>query len=432
MEHKKTSAFLRQRKFLMVIPLLALPFVTLGFWALGGGQYKETNAQQGKGFNKNLPGVNLKDDKARDKMSYYTQAAQDSAKLKELKKNDPYYRMDSSAEQINIDEERLGFNGASYLSQKTVQQYRGSSYNDPNEQKVYQKLDQLNAALAETPTVQKEDRYSSSSGAKTGASSREVERLEQMMLTMQQGVGEDPEMKQLDGMLEKIIDIQNPGLAQEKLRKASEEKRGRVFAVSTTKKPDAISSLDNEQITSPSVYEDNPARLNGFYSLDNVASAVTEQNAIEAVVHETQTIVNGSTVKLRLSNEIYINGQLIAQGSFITGIASLNGERLSIKINSVRFRNNLFPVELAVFDLDGLEGINIPGAISRDVAKESADRGLQNIGFNSFNPTLEMQAAGVGVEAAKSLFSKKAKLIRVTVKAGYAVLLMDEKQKQQH
>ena len=37
--------------------------------------------------------------------------------------------------------------------------------------------------------------------------------------------------------------------------------------------------------------------------------------------------------------------------------------------------------------------------------------------------------AGMGIEAAKSLMSKKVKLIKVVVKAGYQVLLYDEKQK---
>lgn len=39
------------------------------------------------------------------------------------------------------------------------------------------------------------------------------------------------------------------------------------------------------------------------------------------------------------------------------------------------------------------------------------------------------QAAGMGVEAAKTLLSKKVKLIKVAVKAGYKVLLYDEKEK---
>jgi hypothetical protein len=43
-------------------------------------------------------------------------------------------------------------------------------------------------------------------------------------------------------------------------------------------------------------------------------------------------------------------------------------------------------------------------------------------------PMSGTQATSAGIEAAKTLFSKKVKLIKVTVKAGYQVLLYDEKQ----
>lgn len=80
--------------------------------------------------------------------------------------------------------------------------------------------------------------------------------------------------------------------------------------------------------------------------------------------------------------------------------------------------------------MDGLDGVYIPGAITRDVAKQSVDRSMQNIGLTSLDPSWQAQAAGAGIETAKSLFSKKVKLIKVTLKAGYQVLLRDEKQKQ--
>jgi hypothetical protein len=64
------------------------------------------------------------------------------------------------------------------------------------------------------------------------------------------------------------------------------------------------------------------------------------------------------------------------------------------------------------------------------VAKESADQSIQNLGFTSYDPSLGAQAATAGVTAAKSLFSRKVRLVKVEVKAGYQVLLKDEKQKQ--
>jgi hypothetical protein len=84
---------------------------------------------------------------------------------------------------------------------------------------------------------------------------------------------------------------------------------------------------------------------------------------------------------------------------------------------------------LSVYDMDGMVGIYIPGAISRDVAKASADRSMQTLGVASLDDSWGAQAAGVGIEAAKSFLSKSVKLVKVVVKAGYQVLLRDEKQK---
>ena len=77
-----------------------------------------------------------------------------------------------------------------------------------------------------------------------------------------------------------------------------------------------------------------------------------------------------------------------------------------------------------------MSGLYIPGAITRDVAKQSAEQGLQDIGFTSLNPSIGTQAASAGIQAAKTLLSKKVKLVKVTLKAGYHLLLYDEKQKQ--
>ncbi|MHB1178750.1 MAG: conjugative transposon protein TraM, partial [Daejeonella sp.] len=71
MEKKvKTPKMIRQRRFMLMMPLLALPFMTMMFWALGGGkvQKAEAQAQKQEGFNLKLPSANFKDDKPMDKM----------------------------------------------------------------------------------------------------------------------------------------------------------------------------------------------------------------------------------------------------------------------------------------------------------------------------------------------------------------------------
>lgn len=432
-QETKSPKFLRQRKFFMVLPVLVLPFITLMFWALGGGKITDAHAKQTqKGFNMDLPDAYLKEDKPLDKMSYYDQAAQDSAKMKELMKNDPYYNNQTSlnAETENVHESNISV--PQYKSNNNsgglkTTPYSGGAYNDPNEAKVYKKLEQLNKVLnnAEATEIQTEDYSTNSRNKNTSVNTEDVDRLEQMMQTMNQPDGEDLEMQQLNGMLEKILDIQHPDRVQEKLRQTSEARKGEVFAVFGKGDKNTVSLLDNSSLVQTG-YE----HLNAFYSLNNIAALNDLQNAVEAVIHETQTVLNGSTVKLRLLNDIYINGTLIPKDNFLFGTASLNGERLSIKINSIRFQNSLFPVELSVFDMDGMDGIYIPGAITRDVAKQSADRAFQGFGMSTLDPSLGAQAASAGIEAARSLLSKKVKLIKVTIKAGYQVLLKDEKQKE--
>jgi conjugative transposon TraM protein len=431
-----TQKFLRKRKFFVVLPFLMLPFMTLIFWALGGGTIEKTNAAvQEKGFNMSLPDAYLKDEKSLDKMSYYDKATLDSDRLKEVMKNDPYYNgptiVENGSESYNADTSFHKYKSNISKNGLITSPYNSSEYNDANEKRVYNKLDQLNDALNNSSIPGSRTNETSPYNLKTNPSvnTADVDRLEQMMQAANQSGDGDPQMRQLNGMLEKILDIQHPGRVTENIKKTSEEKKGQVFAVIAKDQNDFISLLKNSSFKK---MEKDTGHLNippnSFYSLNNSTAPNETQNAIEAVIHETQTLVNGSTVKLRLLNDVYVDGILIPKDNFLFGTAFLNGERLNIKIASIRFQHSLFPVDLSVYDIDGMDGIYIPGAITRDVAKQSADRAVQGIGMASVDPSLGAQAASAGIEAARTLISKKVKLTKVTVKAGYRILLKDQKQ----
>lgn len=439
MEQKTHSqTFLRRRKLLLVLPLLALPFLMLLFYSLGGGSGNADNAQQAKnGLNMQLPGANLKDDKPLDKLSYYEKAASDTLKLQELQGADPYFRrrVDTFLKppiDTSLSENRYR-TGQNVGRSQTVNSQ--SAYSDPNEAKVYQKLAQLDAALDKASSSNRTTTKGSvivESSPATSVNSKDVYRLEGLMQNMNQKQESDPEVQELNGMLEKILDIQHPDRVREKIKQTSVAKKGQVFPVTVNSSNDPVSLLESrEALGQKKPSGSKPSeQTNGFFSLTDESLTNEQQNAIQAVVHETQTLVNGSTVKLRLLNDVFINGVLIPKKSFLFGTADLNVERLGIKIKSIRFRNSLFPVDLSACDMDGMEGIYIPGAISRDVAKQTLDRSSQAIDITTLNTSIGAQAAGVGIETAKTLLGRKVKLVKVTVKAGYQVLLRDERQKE--
>jgi conjugative transposon TraM protein len=412
---------IRKRKFLMALPLLVLPFVTLAFWSLGGGRgFANSINSKPSGLNLELPNANLKND-AIDKLGFYEKATRDSLKLKEEMENDPYLKKNMDLEDT--------FSDHSMESILPSIPQNSTSNIDVNEEKVYNKLRQLNDVVNSKKNSQElnTSNYSMEKVNNDPAvNKKDVDRLGQMLDNMNQSsTEEDPEMKQMNGMLEKILDIQHPERVSEKIEDNSIIHKRQVYPVITD--VDQNNYLFSDRFVSKNNYDTNKLNnktSNKFYSIkgrNNGNNLV--QNSIQAVVHETQTLVEGSTVKFRLMNDIIINGLLIPKDNFIYGKASLIGDRLIILIKSIIYRNDLMPVNLSVYDLDGLEGIYIPGSITQEIVKQTSDNAIQNMGLNSLNSTLGTQAISAGIDAGKNLLTRKAKLIKVTVKAGYQVLL---------
>lgn len=423
-QETRTAKFLKQRKFLTVLPLLVIPFLTVFFVLLGGGRNTDAQAASADlaGFNKDIPTA-VVEEQVLDKMKYYELAEKDAAALLEQQKNDPYYTGPDINEYASAEDSanKLG-NGTGGNVNTSV--YAGR-HGDAPENKVLERLEKLNAALKAPEPEPAAPAVSYTQNEGTVAVSKDMEKLEVMMQRMQQGNDtEDPEMQQINGMLERILDIQHPERIQEQMRKTSEQRKGQVFSVSPYKDSAVISSLSASQDKSLT----GAKQHNGFFSLNDEPAITDVRNAIEAVIHESQILTSGATVKLRLMNDIFINGVRIPKDHFIFGTASLNGERLEIAIDHIRYEASLFPVTMWVHDMDGMSGIYIPGAITRDVMKQSGDQSLQGLGMVSMNPSLGVQAASAGIELGRNLLSKKIKLVKVQVKAGYKVLLLDQKQ----
>lgn len=345
-----------KRKVLLFIPLLVLPFMALAFYAMGGGQGTTPPAQQvaRQGINTSLPDASLnKKDEPQDKMGFYQQAQRDSL----VKSND---------KGIKSVADRLGFN---------------AQQEDPQTRAINQKLEALNREI---------NKPVETSGYRTGtvparpqpsSIGSDVDRLEALMKTMQGEKGEDPEMRQLNDMMDKILAIQNPDLVPQK-----------------TVKPAA-------------------------------AEAETKFRAIPAEIAGNQKAVQGASIKLRLQDTITLSGQLIPKGHEITGTCRITNQRLLLDIKNIRLGTSIIPVDLSVYSLDGMAGINAPEAELAGAAGMGADDAVRSIGMYGIDQSIATQVAGAGIDAAKSLFSKKIRKIKVKLEAGTAVLLRNNQLK---
>lgn len=420
---------LQKRKLLVMLPILTIPFLTLTFWAMGGGSGTGGGVGQSEppGINQELPGIASNSVNIIDKLGHYKKSKSDSARFLQQVKNDPYYQMAFNPEP-NLEQGDTTADAEMTVFGNTPL----PEYQDDNERLVMERLEALNRTLDQPKSeVQQleENRYSVNPTVPQADLSSDLDRLDYMMQQMQIGNEKvDPEIQQMSELLDQILDIQHPDRVQERILTAKNVHQSKAFSLSKTSNYQAISNL----VTTGKRIADGSSvsASNGFYGLDNNEFQNSIPNSIKAVIHETQQLISGATVKLRLTEETKINGLVLPKDQLVFGTATLNGERLIIEINHIRVHDQILPVALSVHDADGMAGIHIPGSITREVGAQSGDRAIQGLGISTFDTSLEAQAASAGIETAKSFLGKKIKQVKVTLKAGYQVWLNDENENQ--
>lgn len=161
-------------------------------------------------------------------------------------------------------------------------------------------------------------------------------------------------------------------------------------------------------------------------------TAAAAKNTIRACVHADQTLVDGQGVRLRLLERMRVGSTVLPRNTLLTGTATLRGERLAIAVTSVEFAGQIIPVKLTVYDSDGQEGIHIPNSMEIDAAKEVAANLGQNMG-TSVSITNQSAGGQLLAEAGKGVIqgvsqyaARKARQVKVHLKAGYRVMLYEK------
>lgn len=332
----------KQRKFYLVLPLLVIPFLTMAFWALGGGKGVSYDTVVNKGLDTALPEAQFREKERHDKLAVYQAAQRDSL------------RSGISPAFMTA----LGLNG------KESPQTDSAADPDQQAQQLQHKLAELQRTVSQPASANAPFDYREE--APSG-----IKKLNKLMQQSDKGA-EDPELKQLDRMLDKLQAIQNP-----------------------------------ESVPAPAA-----------------ANASSKPfRAIPAVIDGKQKIANGGAVRLRLSDSVNIKGQLLSKGQLLFGTSQVTNQRLLVQIKNIRLGTQIIPVDLSVYSEDGMPGLPAPEAELSGVTTSNADQTLQSMQLMSMDQSIGAQAAIGGINAAKDLFSKKLKKIKVKLADQSPVLL---------
>lgn len=167
----------------------------------------------------------------------------------------------------------------------------------------------------------------------------------------------------------------------------------------------------------------------GINSDFNAIYKEKENSFIKAVIDENNKGFLGSRIRFRLLEDIFVGSRKISKGSILYGqISGFTMQRVDLKIISVFANGEIFPINLSIYDVDGMKGLYVPQSVFRDMIRE--------MGSNSVQGTqMDMGGEDFFTTIGSKLFTSTSKSIANLIKTNKAklkynsyVFLIDEKQ----
>lgn len=369
----------------------------------------------GSAFNTELPSPNMPSGE-KNKLEIYMKAEMDSIKQNQERAKDPYSKdQDSTTRPTHPPVKGTGFLQPPAISNRVSGGLPATP--EENERKVNDRLQRIYNAIGGPGATGAERKSPYALPSNPAAEeSPQVAKLERLMQVIQHAdTATSPQLAQVKQILDQIKDLQDPTRPHPAAIPAAPSTHPLTVEVSPTAVTDSTFQLVGT------------ANQNGFFGLSDdpdSSSGTPTFPAIQAVVHTDQLIQTGSTVKLRLLQPIYVGGQKIPANTFIYGPASITGERVSIELTNAIYDGHIYPISLKVYDgVDGLEGLYVPGMITRDIVKQNMSQGVGGVSIGTLDPSLGAQAAAAGIQTARNLLSRKISIVKATLKADHLAIL---------
>jgi conjugative transposon TraM protein len=148
----------------------------------------------------------------------------------------------------------------------------------------------------------------------------------------------------------------------------------------------------------------------------------TEPRLIKAIIDENITAVDGSRVRLRLLDDVEINETVLHKGAYLYATMSgFGSQRVKGSVKSVMVDDELVKVSLALYDMDGLEGLYVPSSTFRETGKNIASSALSsNATLN--NGTYTNSFSQWGMQAVQNAYQKTSNAVSKAVSKNKAKL----------
>jgi conjugative transposon TraM protein len=167
---------------------------------------------------------------------------------------------------------------------------------------------------------------------------------------------------------------------------------------------------------------------------NTLAENEPEPRLIKAIIDENIKAVDGSRVRLRLLDDVEINGVMLSKGSYMYATMSgFGSQRVKGNVKSLMVDDELVKVNLTIYDTDGLEGLYVPSSSFRETSKDiasgamSSNMSINNGSYSNSFTQWGMQAIQNAYQQTSNAISKAIRKNKATLKYGTFVYLVNSR-----
>jgi len=417
-----TPQELQKRKKMIIFPLLFLLFVG-SMWLIFAPS-GDKGEEQKDGFNTDLP-TPKESGIISDKREAYVQDAMQSKQQEKMRSlQDFAFNLgedESEEERVKITPQSPEYYEEPESGSKSYSR-SGNAFQTSNN--AYQDVNRSLSSFYEEPATKPDEQ------AQLALESR-IQELERRLIEEQSRKSEEEEQL---AMIEKSYAIAarymgGGGQPSGDNVPATNTTSGKVAVQPVTQVRRNVVSLLSAPMPDSVFMEEFVKPRNWGFNTAAGSEEIKEKNSIRACVYQTVTITDGQEVGLRLLEPMMAGNYLIPANTVVTGSARITGERMGITINAIQHAGNVIPVELLVYDLDGGQGISVPGSEEINAVKEIAANMGSGMGSSititdDAGSQLLADLGRSAIQGVSQYVSKKMRTVKITLKAGYQVLLL--------
>ena len=154
-----------------------------------------------------------------------------------------------------------------------------------------------------------------------------------------------------------------------------------------------------------------------------------ESSFIKAVIDENIKGFLGSRIRIRLLEDVYVGNTKITKGTPLYALISgFSLQRVNLYIVSVMHQNEILPINLNIYDIDGMEGLYVPSSAFREMTRTMGQNIVQGQNLSSgstdfFTNTISSVYQSTSKTIADLIRTNKAK-----IKYNSFVYLIDNKE----